>query len=52
LRFLSCQDASKVKTMFLVHGEDEAKISFKEKLIEKGFSKVIIPEKFNEFTLD
>lgn len=52
LRFLSCQDASKVKTIFLVHGEDEAKVSFKGKLIEKGFNEVIIPEKFNEFILD
>jgi metallo-beta-lactamase family protein len=52
LRFLSCQDAAKVKTIFLVHGEDEAKVSFNGKLIEKGFNEVIIPEKFNEFILD
>jgi len=52
LRFLSCQDASKIKTMFLVHGEDDAKISFKAKLQEKGFTNIIIPEKFGEFNLD
>jgi metallo-beta-lactamase family protein len=51
LRFLSCQDASKVKTMFLVHGEDDAKLSFKKTLTKNGFSNVIIPEKLSEFNL-
>ncbi len=52
LRFLSCQDATKVKTLFLVHGEQDAKISFKEKLIKNDFSNVIIPEKGSEFILE
>lgn len=52
LKFLSCQNKRKTKTIFLVHGEDKAKLSFKEKLLEQGFSKVIIPEKGNVFELD
>jgi hypothetical protein len=35
-----------------VHGEAKAKLFFKEKLLEQGFSKVIIPEKGNVFELD
>lgn len=52
LKFLSCQDPSKVKSLFLVHGEGEAKVSFKQKLTEKGFTSVILPEKFSEFILE
>lgn len=51
LRFLSCQDVKKVAKLFLVHGEKEAKISFKEKLIHAGFSMVIIPTKGEAFQL-
>jgi metallo-beta-lactamase family protein len=45
IRFLSCQDKTKVKTLFLVHGEKEAKINFQKKLQEEGFHNVIIPSK-------
>ncbi|MEO8760328.1 MAG: MBL fold metallo-hydrolase RNA specificity domain-containing protein, partial [Bacteroidia bacterium] len=45
IKFLSCQDKNKVKTIFLVHGDDDAKISFKEKLIKEGYHQVIIPIK-------
>jgi metallo-beta-lactamase family protein len=44
LEFLSCQDASKVKKVFLVHGELPAQEKFKERLQEKGFATVVIPE--------
>src|SRR5476651_752181 len=43
LRFLSCQDASKVKRLFLVHGEYEVQQHFAIKLKEKGFEHVEIP---------
>ncbi len=45
IRFLSCQEKEKVKTIFLVHGETEAKVEFKEKLISEGFKNVVIPVK-------
>jgi hypothetical protein len=34
-----------VKKIFLVHGEMEAKIAFREKLISEGYHNVIIPLK-------
>ena len=44
LQFLSCQDAKKVKTLFVVHGNKEVMLSFKVKLQEKDFNNVIIPQ--------
>lgn len=52
IRFLSCQDKKKVKNIFLIHGEDEAKVSFKEKLLNEGYNNVTIPEKNAQFNLD
>ncbi|MCC6373160.1 MAG: MBL fold metallo-hydrolase [Bacteroidia bacterium] len=52
LRYLSCQDTNMVKTIFLVHGEEEAKIAFKTKLKEAGFTNVVIPEKGSSFSLE
>jgi metallo-beta-lactamase family protein len=40
---LKCQDSSKVKHLFLVHGEIERQEIFKKKLIAEGFKNVIIP---------
>lgn len=45
IRFLSCQDKEKVKTLFLVHGETEAKSAFRERLLKEGYKNVIIGEK-------
>jgi metallo-beta-lactamase family protein len=44
-RYLSCQDKSKVKNIFLVHGEVTAQQAFKKYLNENGFNAVYIPEK-------
>jgi metallo-beta-lactamase family protein len=44
LHFLSCQDPAKVKNIFLVHGEYDVQSRFKQRLIEKGFPHVEIPE--------
>lgn len=44
LQFLSCQDVAKVKKVFLVHGEYEVQQAFSEKLHQKGFTSVVIPE--------
>ena len=48
LQFLSCQDAKKVKTIFIVHGEYDVQQAFKNRLLEKGFSDVEIPELHSE----
>ncbi len=51
LKFVSCQDASKVKKLFLVHGDYDVQQVFREKLIAKGFLNVEIPDRHQEFEL-
>lgn len=51
IRFLSCQDKEQVKKIFLVHGELESKISFKEKLVAEGYKEIILPNKGEPFIL-
>jgi len=51
LRFLSCQDKEKVKKIFLVHGEPEAKTGLRTLLAREGYKEVIIPEKGESFVL-
>jgi len=41
--FLSCQDKSKVKQLFLVHGNEDVMSDFKIKLMEVGFNNIEIP---------
>lgn len=50
-QYLSCQDAKKVKKVFLVHGEHDVQIDFKERLLRKGFRDVQIPELHEELEL-
>lgn len=52
LKFIACQDPSKVKKLFLVHGEYNVQEAFKEKILEKGFTSVEIPERHQEFILE
>lgn len=51
LKFISCQDAVKVKKVFLVHGDYDVQQVFREKLIAKGFLNVEIPDRHQEFEL-
>ena len=44
-RFLSCQNKSSVKKIFLVHGEHNAKMAFKAHLENEGYADVHIPSK-------
>ncbi len=46
-QFLACQDPSKVKKLFLVHGEFNVQEDFRDRLIKKGFD-VEIPELHSE----
>lgn len=43
IQYLSCQDKKQVKNFFLVHGEYETQLNFKEKLIDEGYRHIQIP---------
>jgi metallo-beta-lactamase family protein len=43
-QFLACQDAGQVKKLFLVHGEYEVQLDFKQRLLRKGFKDVEVPD--------
>jgi len=45
IQFLNCQDPSKVKSLYLVHGTIEAQEYFADKLRERGYNHVEIPVK-------
>ncbi|MEJ2883805.1 MBL fold metallo-hydrolase [Pedobacter sp. GR22-6] len=51
LHFLACQDPDKVKQLFLVHGEYEVQQKFAQRIREKGFKHIAIPEYHQEFEL-
>ncbi|MBC7745887.1 MAG: MBL fold metallo-hydrolase, partial [Flavobacterium sp.] len=51
LKFLSCQDPAEVKSVFLVHGELPVQKRFRDKIMEKGFTDVQIPERHEEVNL-
>jgi metallo-beta-lactamase family protein len=44
-QWLACQDPSAVRKLFLVHGEYDVQVAFKNRLLRKGFSDVEIPER-------
>ncbi len=52
LRFMSCQESSQVKQVFLVHGEYNVSEELGEKLKRKGFARVSIPGMHQQITLD
>jgi metallo-beta-lactamase family protein len=51
LRWLTCQDVSKVERFFLVHGEYENQLAMQKRLQQKGFKNVIIPKMHEEISL-
>lgn len=51
IEYLSCQDASKVKKLFLVHGEIDNQLVFKNRLKNVGFNEVYIPVQGEGFSL-
>jgi metallo-beta-lactamase family protein len=51
IQFLSCQDKSKVKKLFLVHGEIDVQTIFREKLLKEGFADVYIPNHQEEVVI-
>jgi metallo-beta-lactamase family protein len=50
-QWLSCQDVRTVRKLFLVHGEYETQIAFRERLLKKGFTDVEIPTLHQEIGL-
>jgi metallo-beta-lactamase family protein len=49
--FLNCQDKSRLQNTFLVHGEYETQFKYASRLLEKGFSNVLIPSMKQEFII-
>lgn len=52
IQYLSCQDPMKVKEMYLVHGEYDVQVNYREKLMEAGFSNIRIPDLNSEYLID
>lgn len=52
LGYLQCQNKSQIKKTFLVHGDYDAQLFYKERMIEAGFGDIEIPESGNEFVLE
>lgn len=50
-QFLACQDPKQVKRLFIVHGEYNVQVAFRERLMRKGFDDVEIPELHAEIGL-
>jgi metallo-beta-lactamase family protein len=50
-QWLACQNPQQVKKLFLVHGEYDVQVAFKNRLIKKGFLDVEIPERHYEIGL-
>ena len=50
-QFLACQNVKKVQQLFLVHGEYDVQKAFRQRLLDKGFENVEIPELHAEINL-
>lgn len=50
-QFLSCQDPSLIKNLFIVHGEYNVQLEFQRRLLKKGFQHVEVPELHSIHTL-
>lgn len=51
-QWLACQNPREVKKLFLVHGEPDVQLDFKNRLVKKGFLDVEIPERHFEIGLE
>lgn len=50
-QWLACQDNKQIKKLFLVHGEYDIQLDFKQRLIKKGYNDIEIPERHYEIGL-
>lgn len=51
LRFLSCQDKTKIKRLILVHGEEKTQKNFAKTLDKNGYRNIYIPKKGDCFEI-
>lgn len=51
IAYLSCQDPNKVKELFLVHGNYDVQVDYREKLLDYGFKNIRIPDKNSEYLI-
>ncbi len=51
LNYLRCQDKGQIRKTFLIHGDYEAQLFYKDRMIEAGFGDIEIPESGKEFLL-
>ncbi len=51
LQFLACQNKSRIKRLFLVHGNKTALSEFSDRLYEKGYSNITIPKYKEVYTI-
>jgi metallo-beta-lactamase family protein len=51
LGVLDCQDKSRIKKVFLVHGDLDAQTFYRERMLEKGYNSIEIPASGDEFEL-
>ncbi len=51
VRFMKAQDPAQVQKLFVVHGDDDARIGMKEIFEEEGFAEIVIPEQGQSFTV-
>ncbi|MFN9583391.1 MAG: MBL fold metallo-hydrolase RNA specificity domain-containing protein [Bacteroidota bacterium] len=52
ISYLSCIDPGKIQRTFLVHGEYEAALQLKERMLDKGFRHIHIPELKESCSID
>lgn len=52
LAYLSCQNTDLLQKTFLVHGELQSQVFFKDQLEKIGFSNILIPEKGETFSIE
>lgn len=50
-QYLACQDIAAVKQLFIVHGEHDVMLDFRQRLMKKGFKDVIVPGLHEEIVL-
>ncbi len=50
-QWLACQNPREIKQLFLVHGEPDVQVAFKNRLVKKGFMDVMIPARHFEIGL-
>ncbi len=51
IKYLRCQNPNEIKNIFLVHGEYQTQLDYKQHLQESGFRDIIIPEVGNKYVL-